>query len=253
MDPETFDLDLDAIESALTERTTAIIVNSPHNPSGKIYPAETLEGLARILTTASERTGRPVYILSDEAYSRIVFDGRKYVSPTEFYPNTFLLYTYGKTLLTPGQRMGYVALPPAMPDREAMREALMAAQVVTGYAFPNALLQHALPALEGLSIDIGHLQHKRDLLVQELRGMGYQMEVPEGTFYLLVRSPLADDLAFTALLEEHNVFCLPGAGFNLPGYFRISLTANDGMIERALPAFRAAIEKARSVESRARV
>jgi aspartate aminotransferase len=246
MDPETFDLDLDAIRAALTERTSAIIVNSPHNPSGKIYPPETLEGLAALLTEASERNGRPVYILSDEAYSRIIFDGRKYVSPTEFYPNTFLLYTYGKTLLTPGQRIGYIALPPAMPDRALMRDAVMAAQVVTGFAFPNALLQHALPALDGLSIDIGHLQHKRDLLVQELRSMGYRLEVPEGTFYLLVRSPLPDDLAFCALLEEHNVFCLPGAVFELPGYFRISLTANDGMIERALPGFRAAIEQARS-------
>jgi aspartate aminotransferase len=156
-DPATFDLDLKAIDAVLNERTRAMIINSPHNPTGKIYPPAILEGLARILTTASGRTGHPIFILSDEAYSRIIFDGRNYHSPANFYPNTFLLYTYGKTLLTPGQRLGYIALPPTMPHRELLRAALFAAQLVTGYAFPNALLQHALPDLENLSIDVGHL------------------------------------------------------------------------------------------------
>lgn len=244
-DPETFDLDLAAIEEAITERTRAIIVNSPNNPTGKIYPAETLAGLADLLEEAGERNGRPVFLLSDEAYCRIIYDGRDFPSPTAFYPHSFLIYTYGKTLLTPGQRLGYVALPPEMPGRDGLREALFAAQLVTGYAFPNALLQHALPEIEALSIDVEHLQEKRDRLVSALRGMGYTLHVPEGTFYLLVASPLADDGAFLELLAEHDVFCLPGSVAECPGYFRISLTANDEMIERALPGFEAAIEGAR--------
>jgi aspartate aminotransferase len=241
--PQTFDLDLDAIADAISPRTRAIIVNSPNNPTGKIYPPETLERLAALLTAASERIGRPIYLLSDEAYSRIVFDGRRYHTPTAFYPYALLLYTYGKTLLTPGQRLGYIALPPAMPNREQLRAAITLAQLLTGYAFPNALLQHALPDLEQLSIDISHLQRKRDHLVAALRDMGYQLHSPEGTFYLLVRSPWDDDLAFAEALAEHGVFVLPGAIVELPGYFRVSLTANDEMIEQALPGFRAALAR----------
>jgi aspartate aminotransferase len=170
-----------------------------------------------------------------------VYDGRTYHSPTAFYPNTFLLYTYGKTLLTPGQRLGYIALPPAMPDRAEWRQAIVMAQFLTGYAFPNALLQHALPDLERLSIDVGHLQRKRDRMVRALRQQGYDVHLPDGTFYLLPRSPLDDDVAFTNRLASQNVFCLPGSMAEAPGYFRISLTANDDMIERALPRFAEAI------------
>lgn len=238
--PDTFDLDLGAIEAAITPRTRAIIVNSPNNPTGKIYPPASLQGLAQLLSDHSARPGRPIYLLSDEAYSRILYDNRPYYSPTAYYPNSFLLYTYGKTLLTPGQRIGYIALPPTMPDREAMRPALLASQLVTGYAFPNALLQHALPELEGLTIDIAHLQRKRDRLVSALCDAGYDVHTPEATFYLLPRSPLADDWAFVERLAEYDILCLPGTVAEAPGYFRISLTANDDMIERSLPGFAAA-------------
>ena len=200
--------------------------------------------MAGLLTHASARIGHPIYLISDEAYSRIVFDGRAYHSPTAFYPHTFLIYTYGKTLLTPGQRLGYIALPPTMPGREQLRTALFVSQLLTGYAFPNALLQHALSDLEQLSIDVEHLQRKRDRMVAALRDIGYELHVPEGTFYLLPRSPLADDLAFIELLAEQNIFCLPGTVVELPGYFRISLTANDAMIEQALPGFATALQKA---------
>lgn len=244
IDMATFDLDLDAIAAAITQHTRAIIINSPNNPTGKIYPAATLEGLAGILTSASERFGRNIYLLSDEAYSRIVFDGATYHSPTSFYPCSFLLYTYGKTLLAPGQRIGYIALPATMPEREALRAAVFVSQILTGYAFPNALLQHALADLEQLSIDIPHLQHKRDRLVGELREIGYELHVPEGTFYLLPRSPLPDDLEFIQRLATYDIFCLPGIAVEAPGYFRISLTANDDMIDRALPGFARAMREA---------
>jgi aspartate aminotransferase len=148
IDPATFDLDVDAIAATFSPRTRAIIINSPNNPTGKIYPPETLHRLAAALTAASERNGRPIYLLSDEAYSRIVFDGCLYHSPTAFYPRSFLIYTYGKTLLTPGQRLGYVALPPTMPDQEQLRGALALSQLVSSYAVANALLQHALADLE---------------------------------------------------------------------------------------------------------
>jgi aspartate aminotransferase len=245
IDPTTFDLDLNAIDAAITPRTRAIIVNSPNNPTGKIYPPETLQALGALLTAASDRIGRTIYLLSDEAYSRIVYDGRDFPSPTSYYSNSLLLYTYGKTLLTPGQRIGYIALPPAMQQRDALRLAIMTAQMFTGFAFPNALLQHALPELETLSIDIGHLQHKRDKLVGILRGAGYDVHSPDGTFYLLPKSPIVDDGAFLRVLARHDVYCLPGAIVELPGYFRISLTATEDMIDRAAPGFAAAYREAR--------
>lgn len=241
-DSSTYDLDLKAISDAVHARTRAIIINSPNNPTGKIYPESTLRELGDILNRASEKYGRRIFIISDESYNRIVYDGKQYVSPAAYYPHTLLVYTYGKTLLTPGQRLGYIAITPTMPEKEIMRYAVLIAQMTTGYAFPNALLQHALPDIQGLSIDVGRLQAKRDKIYQELKDMGYDLNCPEGTFYILAHSPVPEDLAFTDRLAERDVYVLPGSLFEMPGYFRISLTANEDMIERALPIFRWAIE-----------
>ena len=243
---ETYDLDVDAIAAAITPRTRGVIVNSPHNPSGRIVPPDQLEELAAALTAASERNGRPVYLLSDEAYNRIVFDGRDFPTPTTRYPHSFLLYTYAKTLLSPGSRLGYVALPRSMPDRAEMRSALELAQIVTGWAFASSILQHAVPALEGIDADIDRLQRRRDRICDALREQGYELVVPEGTFYVLVRSPIEDDRRFAEILAADDVWVLPGAMFESPGRFRISLTANDDMIERAIPRFGAAIDRMRS-------
>jgi aspartate aminotransferase len=238
VDYQTWDLDVPAIEAVITERTAAIIVNSPNNPSGKIYPPETLEALAEVLTTVSERIGRPIYLISDEAYSRIVFDDRPFPSPTEFYPNSFLVYTYAKQLLTPGQRCGYVALPPTMPERQPMREALMLAQLTYGgHAAPNNVLQRAMSDIDSMSVDVKALQRRRDRLVDELRSYGYDLHSPEGTFYLLPTSPDPDDEAFVERLAADKVFVLPGMVVEMPGRFRISVTGNDEMVERALPIF----------------
>ena len=246
VNPTTLGLDLDAIAAAITPRTRAIIVNSPNNPTGVIYPADDLKALADILTKASARNNRTIYLLSDESYSRIVFDGQPYYSATDYYPNSLLIYTYGKTLLTPGQRIGYIALPPTMPDREPLRQALFTTQIISGWSFPNALLQHALPELEKVSIDIPHYQQKRDRMVAGLRDAGYKVHVPQGTFYLLPKAPWADDMAFTDLLNQHDIFVLPGKVVELPGYFRLSLTASDAMIDRGLPGFATVFEKARA-------
>jgi aspartate aminotransferase len=240
---DDLDLDLGAIASALNSRTKAIIVNTPHNPTGKIFPPETLERLAAILTEASGRWGT-IYLLSDEAYNRIVFDDRPFFSPAAFYPNTLLIYSYGKQLLAPGERIGYIALAPTMPDRGTLMEAIVTAQIAGGWSFPNALLQHAVVDLESLSVDMPRLQAKRDHMVSALRGAGYELHVPEATFYLLVRSPLPDDRAFCKQLAREKVFVMPGAMLERPGYFRISLTATEDMIERSLPVFQRAMARA---------
>ncbi|HEX9094549.1 MAG TPA: aminotransferase class I/II-fold pyridoxal phosphate-dependent enzyme [Candidatus Dormibacteraeota bacterium] len=246
LSPPEFALPVERIASAITPRTRAIIVNTPHNPSGRIFQSGELGRLAEVLENASQRNGRPVYLLSDEAYSHILFDGERFHTPLHHYPRSLLLYTYGKTLLTPGQRIGYIAMPPSMPEREELRGAILSAQLVTGYAFPNAVMQYAIGDLEKLSIDVGQLERRRDRIISALGQMGYETVKPAGTFYVLVRSPIADDVAFVERLARENVFVLPGKVFELPEWFRISLTANDEMVERALQGFERTLKATRT-------
>ena len=232
-----FDLDLGAIEAAITPRTRAIIVNSPHNPSGRIYTPNQLTALAGILEDASARSGHRIYLLSDEAYNRIVFTPHTYTTPVAYYPHAFLLYTYAKTLLSPGSRLGYLAVAPDIEGADELRDALQIGQITLGWAYPVSLLQHAIPELNAMGPDMPTLQRRRDTLVATLREQGYEVVEPQGTFYILVRSPIEDDRRFTDTLQSHDVFVLPGAMFEMPGWFRISVTANDDMVERSLPGF----------------
>jgi aspartate aminotransferase len=236
-----FDLDPARIAAAITPRTRAIIVNSPHNPTGRIYREPELAVLGDVLRDASARHGRPIVLLSDESYNRIVFDGMDFRSPALDYDATITIYTYGKTTLAPGQRIGYAALNPAFPDRAAVGYRIFVQQLASGWGFPNALLQHAIRDLEELSIDIDALQARRDRLVPALREMGYDVTNPEGTFYSMVRSPDPDDLAFCTKLASHGALVLPGTIVESPGWFRISLTASDEMVTRGLEAFQAAL------------
>ncbi len=238
--PGTFDLDLPAIERAITPRTRAMIVNTPHNPSGRIYPEDQLRGLAEILERASAQHHRRIYLLSDEAYARILFDGRAMVTPARFYPATFVLHSYSKTLLAPSQRAGYLAMSPAMPEREQLRRALMLGSISAG-ATPDTAMQHAMPELERQIIDVAAVERRRDRMVVAMRDQGYAVESPEAGFYLFPRSPIADGLEFCGWLDERHVYTLPGEAFERPGYFRISLTATDEMVERALPVLADAI------------
>jgi len=187
----------------------------------------------------------PLEYMVSLSMHRILYDGRRYESPTESYPRSILIYTYGKQLLTPGERIGFLALPPTMPagERRQLRNAITMAQLVGGWSWPNAVLQYALADIDRLSVDIGKLERKRDRMIQGLREAGYELHVPEGTFYLLPKSPWTDDWAFTKHLAESDVFVLPGEVVDLPGYFRISITASDAMIDKALPVFAAAAKE----------
>ena len=243
--PPDFDLDPEAIAAAITPRTRAVIVNSPHNPTGRVYPLDVLSRLATILDDASRRNGRTVHLIADEPYRRILFDGIRYHSAAEVYPGTIITYSYGKVLLSPGQRLGYVAVPPTSPEREALRRAIELFQWATGYAFADALMQHSTADLEDVSIDIPRMQARRDRLVGALRAMGYQTTNPQGTFYILVRCPTDDDQAFAEELAANDVLVLPGTIVELPGWIRVSLTASDQMVEQAIPVFEQALAVSR--------
>lgn len=237
LDPVTFDLDLDAIAGAITPRTRIVIVNSPANPTGRIYSKQTWDALAEVLERASHTHGRRIWLLSDEPYRRIRFDGVGFASPAASYPWTVIDYSYGKVLLTPGQRLGYLALSPLIPtdEREELRDALMPLGLAIGWGFPDAVMQYSVPALETLSIDLAELTRKRDRLYGALTDAGLEVTRPEGTFYLWGRAPGGDAVAFCDALAERGVYVMPGTLFDQPQHFRISLTATMEMIEAALP------------------
>jgi aspartate aminotransferase len=239
LQPDTFDLDLAAVEAAIGPKTRLVIVNTPHNPTGRIYSRASLQALADLLERASGRIGHRIFLLSDEPYRRLRFDGRGFTSPAALYPWTLISYSYGKVLLAPGQRLGYLALSPLMPtaDRHALRSVMFSAQMALGWCFPNAVMQYAVPDLENLSIDQMALTRRRDRFMTALSNAGYSVLAPEGTFYLWTKWTNYDPQRQWNALADRDVFVLPGSMMNAPGYFRISLTASDEMVERALPAF----------------
>ena len=241
----TWDLDLDAIAAALSLRTRMLLINTPNNPTGRIYPDDTLALLGALLERQSNEAGRAVYLLSDEAYSKILFDGNTMRSPARHYPRTLVVHTFSKSALAPAQRLGYLAMPPTMPDREALRRGAMSASFSTSNLAPDAVMQYALPDLLDIVVDMNKLQLRRDRLLEALRSAGYQVQTPEGTFYLLVRSPNDDEGAFVGRLAQDKVLAMPGSMFEMPGYFRLSITATDDMVERAIPVFEKAISDVR--------
>jgi aspartate aminotransferase len=239
LQPATFDLDLAAIEAAIGPKTRLVIVNTPHNPTGRIYSRTSLEALADLLERASSRIGHRIFLLSDEPYRRLRFDGRGFTSPAALYPWTLISYSYGKVLLAPGQRLGYLALSPLMPtvDRHALRSVMFSAQMALGWCFPNAVMQYAVPDLDNLSIDQMALTRRRDRFMAALSNAGYSVLSPDGTFYLWTKWTDSNPQRQWNALADRDVFVLPGSMMNAPGYFRISLTATDEMVDRALPVF----------------
>ncbi|WP_353808082.1 aminotransferase class I/II-fold pyridoxal phosphate-dependent enzyme [Agromyces sp. SYSU T00194] len=239
LDPETFDLDIDAIARAITPRTRIVVVNSPANPTGRVYPKSTWDALAEVLETASSAHGRRIWLLSDEPYRRIRFDGIGFASPAGSYPWTLIDYSYGKVLLAPGQRLGYLAISPLVPEPERveLRESMAALQLAIGWGWPDSIMQRAVPVLEHVSIDLAELTRRRDRVYGALVDAGYTITRPEGTFYLWGRAPDGDGDAFVDALARRGVYVFPGAQFDQPHHFRISLTATMDMLERALPHF----------------
>jgi aspartate aminotransferase len=237
LNPANFDLDVDAIGRAITPRTRIVVVNSPANPTGRVYPKAAWEALADVLDEASRAHGRRIWLLSDEPYRRIRFDGVEFASPAGSYPWTVIDYSYGKVLLAPGQRLGYLALSPLVPaaERDELRAALMPLGLAIGWGFPDAIMQYSVPALETLSLDMAELTRKRDRLHGVLAEAGFAVTRPEGTFYLWGRAPGGDAQAFCDALAARGVFVMPGNLFGQPRHFRISLTATMAMIDQALP------------------
>jgi aspartate aminotransferase len=238
-----FDLDVRAIEERITSKTAAVIINSPNNPSGRVYPETTLRELAETLRRAGERIGRAIYIVSDEPYRKIVYDGTVVPAILGLYPNSIVVSSYSKDLSIPGERIGYVAVNPRADDGRAIVDGIILCTRILGYVNAPALMQRAVSRLQGVCVNADIYRGKRDLLCSALGDMGYDFFKPQGAFYLFPKAPGGDDLALTQALQEQMILVVPGRGFALPGYFRISYCVDTEVIERSLDGFQRAARK----------
>jgi aspartate aminotransferase len=236
-DRETFQLDLPAIEAAIGPNTRAIIVNSPNNPTGAIYPRESLTALGEMIERKEKELERQIYLISDEPYARLAYDGEEVPGIFGCVRNSVVVTSHSKDLALPGERIGYLAANPAMHEVGRFIEGAVFCNRVLGFVNAPALMQRLVTRLQRESVDIDDYRRKRDRLYDHLTGLGFRMVKPGGGFYLFPRSPLADDVAFVRLAQKHNLLLVPGAGFGAPGHFRIAYCVEDAVIERSLPAW----------------
>ncbi|MCA8926373.1 MAG: pyridoxal phosphate-dependent aminotransferase [Planctomycetes bacterium] len=236
-----FDLDLDAFEDALNENTRIVLVNSPNNPTGRVYSAETLRALGELM----QRKCPAATLVSDEPYRQIVYDGFEVPSVLGVTPMSVVATSFSKDLGLAGERIGYLAVHPDHPDREGLLAAAVFVNRTLGFVNAPALMQRVIARLEEVTVDLEVYAERRKVFLAGLRDAGYECVTPEGAFYLFPRSPLADDVAFVRALLEERILVVPGTGFGQPGYVRLSYAVETDTIHRALPGFRRVLEKIR--------
>ena len=231
---DRFRLDLAAIEREITPRTRAVIVNSPNNPSGVVYSADEISGLAQLLYRKQAEHNTEIFLISDEPYKRIIFDGMEFPQLLPAYDNTVIVTSHAKDLALPGERIGYIAINPNHDNKEELAAGFSFCNRTLGFVNAPALMQRIVRNLQGVSIDPDYYQRKRDFLHTALMEMGYDTVKPQGAFYLFPKCPVDDDVAFTRQLVQRNVLVVPGRGFGTPGYFRISYCVDDWVLEGAV-------------------
>jgi aspartate aminotransferase len=242
---EDFSLDLPAIEAAITAKTKAILINSPNNPSGQIYSADSLWALGELLTLAGDRLDTTIYLIADEPYRKIVYDGHEVPSIFAAYRNSIVVSSYSKDLSLPGERIGYVAVHPDIEDKGALLNALTLANRILGFINAPALMQRAVAELQDASVDTTIYARRKELICRILGDAGYSFIDPKGAFYVYPRSPIASDVDFVAHLLEEKILTVPGVGFGTPGYFRIAFCVGEDVIARSAEGFKRAMARAR--------
>jgi aspartate aminotransferase len=240
---EDFSLDLKEIEKAIHEKTKAVLVNSPNNPTGVVYDDASLKKLGELLKKKSKELGRTLYLISDEAYRRIVFDGIKLSNMFNTYPHTIRVTSHSKDLSLPGERIGYVAVSPLCDEAEDLISAIVFANRVLGFVNAPALMQRLVAPLQKNSVNIRIYEEKRDLFYNALKAYGYDVVKPQGAFYFFPKAPIEDDVAFVKELQAKRILTVPGRGFGKPGYFRIAYAVDKKVIEGAFPGFKEVAEK----------
>ncbi|MDY0384686.1 pyridoxal phosphate-dependent aminotransferase [Trichlorobacter sp.] len=234
---ETFRLNLAAIEAAITTKTRAIIINTPNNPTGVIYRADELAALGELVKRVQQRTSHQIYVISDEPYARLAYDGQQVPNVFPLIENSVIVTSHSKDLALPGERIGYLAVNPRMATADQFVEGAVFCNRTLGFVNAPALMQRLVVGLQDSSVDTAAYQQKRDLLYDNLTRLGFSMVKPDGAFYLFPQSPLKDDVEFVKRAQQQRILLVPGSGFGAPGYFRIAYCVDQGMIERSLPAW----------------
>lgn len=234
---ERFLPDRNALETSIDRGTRAVIINSPNNPTGVVYGEDVLCRLGEALRRKEKEFGTSIYLISDEPYRNIIYDGLKYPAPCRYHPRTIIVNSHSKDLALPGERIGYVAMHPECPDHDDLMAGFVYCNRVLGFVNAPALMQHLVRHLQRVRVSVADYQRKRDLLYTRLTRMGYSLNKPEGAFYMFPKSPVKDDIAFVKELLEFRVLVVPGSGFGAPGYFRIAYCVDDRTIEGALSGF----------------
>ncbi|MBW2181081.1 MAG: pyridoxal phosphate-dependent aminotransferase [Deltaproteobacteria bacterium] len=237
-----FSLDLEAISSAITQKTKAVLINSPNNPTGQVYSMEHLTELGNLLKSKSEEMGKTIYLVSDEPYRKIVFDGITVPSIFNCCTESIITSSYSKDLSIPGERIGFIAVNPGAAFKEDLLNGMMLANRILGFVNAPALMQRVVGLLQGARVDASEYERKRNILCEGLEKAGYDFIKPPGTFYLFPKTPVDDDVAFVDALRDELVLAVPGSGFGAPGYFRIAFCVADETITNALPGFRKVME-----------
>lgn len=235
---EDFQPDLAAIEAAIGAKTRAIIINSPNNPTGVIYPKSTLKALGELLKRKEQQLGIEITLISDEPYAKISY-GEEVPCIFDCVENSVIVTSHSKDLALPGERIGYLAANPAMTEVELFMQGAIFCNRVLGFVNAPALMQRLVTGLQRSSINSEIYRHKRDLLYGKLTELGFEMVKPGGGFYLFPKSPLVDEIEFIRLAQKYRILLVPGSGFGAPGYFRIAYCVDDDMIERSLPLWKA--------------
>jgi aspartate aminotransferase len=242
-DRNSFQLDLAAIEAAINSKTRAIIINTPNNPTGVIYQADSLKKLGDLVQRKERELERQIFVISDEPYARIAYDGREVPNIFRHVDNSVIVTSHSKDLALPGERIGYLAANPRMTHVDLFMEGAIFCNRTLGFVNAPALMQRLVAKLQHSSVDIAPYRIKRDILYDNLTAMGFRMVKPDGAFYLFPESPLADDVEFVKTAQKHHILLVPGAGFGAPGFFRIAYCVDQEMIERSLPAWQALAEE----------
>lgn len=232
-----FNLDVAAIEARITDRTRAVMITNPNNPTGVMYPQDTLNELGNALRKASAKRERPIFLIDDAPYRKIIFDAKKCTSSFNGYENTIVATSHSKDLGLPGERIGFLAVSPRMFGWEQVVGAAVFCNRTLGYVNAPALMQRVVAGLQSVTVDIDWYRRKRDRLCAELTRMGYELVVPDGAFYIFPKAPGGDDVAFCQKMKAERVLVVPGSGFGTPGYFRICYCMQDDKVFGALPAF----------------
>ncbi|MCX5882217.1 MAG: pyridoxal phosphate-dependent aminotransferase [Deltaproteobacteria bacterium] len=233
-----FTLNIEAISDAITPKTKAVLINSPNNPTGQIYSEDSLMALGKVLIQKGKSFGRTIYLMSDEPYRKVIYDGANVPSVFGCYAESIMTTSYSKDISIPGERIGFIAVNPAATYKETLLGAMALTNRILGFVNAPALMQRVIARMQGSSVDISAYARKRELLCGGLSESGYDFVKPPGTFYLFPRTPIPDDVEFVRALQKELILVVPGSGFGGPGHFRIAFCVSDDTIVKSLPGFK---------------